>query len=90
MEEVIFVLKHLFLYRCTFENNEKCLEWYDRIQKAAEPPKQLNQLFAFYHCVWSIEQGGDEVLLRLENQRNCFDRAMFDKEVSIYLLLITS
>ncbi|XP_045469511.1 myotubularin-related protein 4 isoform X2 [Harmonia axyridis] len=36
-------------YKCTFENNDSCLEWYDKLLKAAEPPKQLNQLFAFFH-----------------------------------------
>lgn len=57
------------------------MEWYDRIQRAAEPSKQFDQLFAFYHCVWSIEKGGDDVLLRLANQRDCFDKTMFEKEV---------
>lgn len=77
---------HVFS-RCTFENNEKCLEWYDRIQKAAEPPKQLDQLFAFYNCIWSIEKGGDEVLFRLENQNRCFDRTMFENEVCLVFYL---
>lgn len=77
----LYIENHYVFCRCTFENNQKCLEWYDRIQKAAEPPKQLDQLFAFYHCIWSIEKGGDEVLIRLENQRNCFDRSLFEKEV---------
>ncbi|CAG9861292.1 unnamed protein product [Phyllotreta striolata] len=69
-------------YLCTFENNEKCQLWYDRILKAAEPPRQLEQLFAFYHCIWSKERGGEDVLLRLENQRHyTFDRRLFENEM---------
>ncbi|CAH0548600.1 unnamed protein product [Brassicogethes aeneus] len=69
-------------YRCTFENNESCLEWYDRILKAAEPPRQLEQLFAFYHLMWTKETAGPEVMSRIERQRQySFDKNMFDNEM---------
>ncbi|CAH1163129.1 unnamed protein product [Phaedon cochleariae] len=55
-------------YRCTFENNEKCQVWYERILKAAEPPRQVEQLFAFYHYIWSKEKGSDDVIGQIENQ----------------------
>ncbi|XP_072381747.1 phosphatidylinositol-3,5-bisphosphate 3-phosphatase MTMR3 isoform X1 [Diabrotica undecimpunctata] len=69
-------------YRCTFENNEKCQMWCDQIVRAAEPPRQVEQLFAFYHCIWSKEKGGEEVIMRLENQRQyTFDRRLFENEM---------
>ncbi|XP_049825231.1 myotubularin-related protein 4 isoform X2 [Aethina tumida] len=70
-------------YRCTFENNESCLEWYDRIVKAAEPPRQLDQLFAFYHFMWTKETAGAELTNRIERQRMySFDKTMFDSEMT--------
>ncbi|XP_074030233.1 phosphatidylinositol-3,5-bisphosphate 3-phosphatase MTMR4 isoform X2 [Leptinotarsa decemlineata] len=70
-------------YRCTFENNEKCQVWYERILKAAQAPKQVEQLFAFYHCIWSKEKSPEEVVMRLENQRRyTFDRILFENEMS--------
>ncbi|XP_060533012.1 myotubularin-related protein 3 [Cylas formicarius] len=70
-------------YKCTFENNENALEWYDRISKVAEPPRQIEQLFAFYYCVWSKERGGQEVALKIENQKvYTFDKRMFESEMA--------
>lgn len=70
-------------YRCTFENNESALEWYDRVTKTAEPPRQIEQLFAFYHCAWTKEKGGDEVAIKIENQkRYTFDKNMFENEMT--------
>ncbi|KAG5900296.1 hypothetical protein JTB14_000822 [Gonioctena quinquepunctata] len=70
-------------YKCTFENNEKCQVWYERLLKAANPPKQVEQLFAFYHCIWSKEKALEEVTMRLENQRRyTFDRILFENEMS--------
>ncbi|CAG9820540.1 unnamed protein product [Phaedon cochleariae] len=70
-------------YRCTFENNEKCQVWYERILKAAEPPRQVEQLFAFYHYIWSKEKGSDDVIGQIENQRRyTFDRRSFENEMS--------
>ncbi|KAJ8985222.1 hypothetical protein NQ317_018251 [Molorchus minor] len=70
-------------YRCTFENNEECMEWYNRILKASDPPRQVRQLFAFYHCVWSKQKDPEETLKRLENQKNyIFNKEMFEKELA--------
>ncbi|XP_018569560.1 myotubularin-related protein 3 isoform X2 [Anoplophora glabripennis] len=69
-------------YKCTFENNEECLEWYNRIVKAAEPSRDIKQLFAFYHFFWSKQKDYDEVIRRLENQRRyTFDKEMFANEM---------
>ncbi|CAH1126868.1 unnamed protein product [Ceutorhynchus assimilis] len=70
-------------YRCTFENNESALEWYDRVFKASEPPRQLEQLFAFYHCVWAKEKGGEETSIKVDRQkRYTFDKDMFENEMT--------
>lgn len=69
------------IFRCIFDNNEKCLEWYDRILKITNPPKQLEQLFAFYHCIWSIEKVS-EILPKVDNQNDGFDKLLFENEVS--------
>lgn len=70
-------------YRFTFDNNEKCLDWYGRLLKASAPPHQLEELFAFFHYVWSKEQGGEDVSLKLENQKNyVYDDLTFKSEVS--------
>lgn len=59
------------------------MEWYNRIVKAAEPPRDIKQLFAFYHFFWSKQKDYDEVVRRLENQRKyTFDKEMFANEVS--------
>ncbi|XP_076275006.1 phosphatidylinositol-3,5-bisphosphate 3-phosphatase MTMR4-like isoform X3 [Rhynchophorus ferrugineus] len=70
-------------YRCTFENNESALEWYDRISKATEIKQgQIQQVFAFYHCIWSKEKGGAEVALKIEKQRcYTFDKNIFESEM---------
>lgn len=73
-----------YYFRCTFENNECALEWYDRVLKAAEPPRQIEQLFAFYHCVWAKEKGGEEAALKVACQkRYTFDKEMFENEVRV-------
>ncbi|XP_057669078.1 myotubularin-related protein 3 isoform X1 [Diorhabda carinulata] len=70
-------------YKCTFENNETCQLWCDYLLKATEYPKQVEQLFAFYHCIWSKEEGKGDVDLRLLNQsRYTFDRTLFENEMS--------
>lgn len=65
-------------YRITFENNESCLEWYDHIQKTAEPPKQLDQLFAFYYYVWTKEK---DPTSRCVEKDDSFDEKMFWEEM---------
>ncbi|XP_044763378.1 myotubularin-related protein 3 isoform X2 [Coccinella septempunctata] len=62
-------------YKCTFENNESCLEWYDKILKAAEPPKQLNQLFAFFH--FAHFKGSEDRV----QKPYCFDLNSFTMEM---------
>ncbi|XP_050311244.1 myotubularin-related protein 4 isoform X2 [Anthonomus grandis grandis] len=75
--------KDVRTYRCTFENNEHALEWYDKISKAANTPRQIEQLFAFYHCVWTKEKGGEEAALRIASQRKySFDKDMFENEMT--------
>jgi myotubularin-related protein 3/4 len=69
-------------YRCTFGNNETCMEWFDRIAKAAEPPRQIDQIFAFYHFIWAKDKGGDEVQERITNLRQyTFDQRLFRDEM---------
>lgn len=69
-------------FRFTFDNNEKCLDWFGRLLKASSPPRQLEELFAFFHYVWSKEQGGDDVIAKIEHQKNyTYDEAMFKSEV---------
>lgn len=72
--------------RCTFENNESCLEWYDRLLKAAEPPKQLDQLFAFYYHVWTKEKEKDIYNSKCLGKDDTFNKKMFENEVYIFLL----
>lgn len=73
-------------YRCTFENNESCLEWYDRLLKAAEPPKQLDQLFAFYHYVWTREKEKEIIYnSRCIVKDDTFDKRIFENEVIWWL-----
>ncbi|KAK9880690.1 hypothetical protein WA026_011925 [Henosepilachna vigintioctopunctata] len=62
-------------YKCTFENNESCLLWYDKILKAVDPPKQLNQLFAFFH--FAHFKGSEERIQR----PYCFDLNSFTMEM---------
>lgn len=70
--------------RCTFGNNETCMEWFDRIAKAAEPPRQIDQIFAFYHFIWAKDKGGDEVQERITNLRQyTFDQRLFRDEVGL-------
>ncbi|XP_066262089.1 myotubularin-related protein 4 isoform X2 [Euwallacea similis] len=69
-------------YRCTFENNESALDWYDKVSKAVEPPQQIDQLFAFYHCIWAKEKGGEEAAIKIARQRSyTFGRDMFENEM---------
>lgn len=65
--------------RCTFDNNEKCMEWFGRLLKASSPPRQLEELFAFFHYVWSKEHGGEEMASKLENSRSL--QSYFKSEV---------
>ncbi|XP_030754837.1 myotubularin-related protein 3 isoform X2 [Sitophilus oryzae] len=70
-------------YRCTFENNETALTWYDQVSKAAEPQQQLEQVFAFYHCIWAKEKGGEDVAFKIESQKKyTFDKDMFESEMA--------
>lgn len=69
-------------FRCTFDNNEKCMEWFSRLLKASAPPRQLEELFAFFHYVWSKERGGEDTIAKLENQKALvYDEAAFRSEV---------
>lgn len=69
--------------RCTFENNESALDWYNQVSKAIEPPRHLEQLFAFCHCAWAKEKGGNETALKVACQKKyTFDKNMFENEAS--------
>ncbi|KAJ8917303.1 hypothetical protein NQ315_002321 [Exocentrus adspersus] len=69
-------------YKCNFDTNEECLRWSERIQKAAEPPRDIKQLFAFYHFFWSRQKDYDEVARRLDRQkRYTFNKEMFENEM---------
>ncbi|KAL1500857.1 hypothetical protein ABEB36_006281 [Hypothenemus hampei] len=70
-------------YRCTFENNESALDWYDRVNKAVEPPTQVEQLFAFYHYVWAKENGSEEATIRIASQTKFLNhKEMFENEMA--------
>ncbi|KAI4455089.1 myotubularin-related [Holotrichia oblita] len=67
---------------CTFDNNEICLEWYSQLLKETTAPRQLEDLFAFRYHVWSKENGGDEVISKIENQKQfIYDEMAFKNEV---------
>ncbi|XP_019754641.2 myotubularin-related protein 3 isoform X3 [Dendroctonus ponderosae] len=69
-------------YKCTFENNESALDWYNEVSKAIEPPRHLEQLFAFCHCAWAKEKGGNETALKVACQKKyTFDKNMFENEM---------
>lgn len=58
------------------------MEWYDKLLKASAPPRELEELFAFFHYVWSKEKGGEETIAKLENQKNfVYDETTFKNEV---------
>lgn len=58
------------------------MEWYDKLLKASAPPRELEELFAFFHYVWSKEKGGEEIMAKLENQKALmYDEATFKNEV---------
>nr|XP_022920445.1 myotubularin-related protein 3 [Onthophagus taurus]XP_022920446.1 myotubularin-related protein 3 [Onthophagus taurus]XP_022920447.1 myotubularin-related protein 3 [Onthophagus taurus] len=68
-------------FRCTFDNNETCLDWNSQLIKASLPPRQLEELFAFYHYVWSREKGGDDVAQKIDAQKALlYDEAAFKNE----------
>lgn len=67
-------------YRCTFDNNEQCGEWFRRILDATTAPRQLEDLFAFCFKAWAAEGGGEDVTARLENDYG-FEENSFDNEV---------
>ncbi|XP_044260545.1 myotubularin-related protein 3 isoform X1 [Tribolium madens] len=69
-------------YRCIFGNNESCMEWFERISKAGEPPRQLEQIFAFYHFIWAKDKGGEEIDDKIRNlKRYTFDYKLFKEEM---------
>ncbi|RZC39674.1 myotubularin-related protein 3, partial [Asbolus verrucosus] len=69
-------------YRCIFGNNESCSEWFDWISKAAEAPRQLEQIFAFYHFIWAKDKGGDDVEDKIRNLKQyTFDHKLFKEEM---------
>ncbi|XP_063929723.1 myotubularin-related protein 4 isoform X2 [Zophobas morio] len=71
-------------YRCTFSNNETCLEWFDRITKFSEAPPGLEfeQVFAFYYFIWLQKKGGEEFEERLNNLKQyTFNYALFKREM---------
>lgn len=77
-----------FTSRCTFDNNENCMEWYGKLLKASAPPRQLEELFAFFHYVWSKEKGGEDALAKLENQKSLvYDETTFKSEVGFINVL---
>lgn len=55
--------------RCTFNTSEQCLEWYRRLTKAISPSKSTEELFAFAIYAWVGEEGGEEVMSRLNRER---------------------
>lgn len=55
--------------------------------KASAPPRQLEELFAFFHYVWSKEKGGEEIMTKLENQKALvYDEVTFKNEVCLFVL----
>lgn len=58
------------------------MEWFERISKAAEPPRELEQIFAFYHFIWTKDKGGEDVDDKIRNlKRYTFDYKLFKDEV---------
>lgn len=71
-----------FCFRCVFATYDLCTQWCNWLIKAANPPKQLEQCFAFYHFIWSKDGGGDEVSERIKNLKQyTFDQRLFRNEV---------
>lgn len=72
----------LFCFRCVFTDNETCTQWFNWISKAANPPKQLDQSFAFYHFIWLKNDGGTDVEGKIKKlQQYTFDQRLFKSEV---------
>lgn len=68
-------------YRCTFDNNEVCMDWFGRLLKTYSPPRQLEELFAFFYYAWTKEKG-DDAYAKLECNRNLvYDESAFRNEV---------
>lgn len=68
-------------YRCTFDNNEACIDWFSRLLKTYSPSKQLEELFAFFYYAWSKEKK-DETFFKLESNKNLvYDENAFKNEV---------
>lgn len=48
-------------FRCTFDTNEQCSDWFRRLLQASAPPRQLPELFAFCFYAWACEREHEEV-----------------------------
>lgn len=63
------------------------MDWFSRLLKTYTPPKQLEELFAFFYYAWTKEKG-DDTYLRLACNRNLvYEENAFKNEVSIGLRL---
>ncbi|XP_050521870.1 myotubularin-related protein 3 [Daktulosphaira vitifoliae] len=46
--------------RCTFSTNDLCIEWFKRLNKAIQCPKNVQDLFSFAFHAWAIEEHCNE------------------------------
>uniref|UniRef100_T1J5D9 Large ribosomal subunit protein P2 n=1 Tax=Strigamia maritima TaxID=126957 RepID=T1J5D9_STRMM len=53
--------------KCTFINNDQCLEWYKRLLAATASPKKLEDLFAFAFYLWCSEESRMDLHLILSS-----------------------
>lgn len=68
-------------FSCTFDN-EVCLDWFSRLLKSCAPPRQLEELFAFFYYAWTKENGDETLFSRMERNKSLVvDDNMFRTEV---------
>ncbi|XP_018323498.1 myotubularin-related protein 4 isoform X3 [Agrilus planipennis] len=65
-------------YRCTFDNNEVCLNWLGWLMKASAPPEQLEHLFAFFYFASTRKKGSESTTNRTDIT---YDESTFRSEV---------
>lgn len=81
--------RFFFTNRCTFDNNENCMEWLDKLLKASSPPRVLEELFAFFHYAWSKEKRHEDTMARIELQKALlYDETTFRNEVYLFVWLV--
>ncbi|XP_064461216.1 myotubularin-related protein 4-like isoform X5 [Ornithodoros turicata] len=57
-------------FRCSFATNEDCQKWYRRICNAIQPPKKLDDLFAFRFFLYCHEEHSDSFHSHLKDDKS--------------------